>query len=327
MEVVIIGGGVIGLAIAWELARQDRGLRITVLERGEPCRGATWSAAGMLAPRAEGLTGSLLETSLQSLSLYPQWIADLQKQTGINCGYWCCGIIQPSNDRQNRAYLTADQLQQRQGGLGITEALWLPDDGQVDNRQLALALMAATRSLGVKVKSGTAVYHIVHQGDRVDYLETSAGKIRGDCFVLAVGAWTASLFPIPVIPRKGQMISVFDPHRSLQRIIYGEGIYIVPRQDGRIIIGATVEDVGFTEGNTAVGINHLLTGAIALYPAIADMTITESWWGFRPYLAGEELRLGKSDYDNLFLALGHYRNGILLAPQTAKVLTRHLLTP
>ncbi|MFN3926375.1 MAG: glycine oxidase ThiO [Pseudanabaenaceae cyanobacterium] len=325
MTVVIIGGGIVGLGIAWELGR--RGVEVTVLERGEPCQGATWAAGGMLAPTAEGLTGELLQLSLQSLQLYPKWIADLQRETGIDCGYWCCGMLQPSTDTNHPQYLDRAGIEVKQKGLGssVQGALWLPEDGQVDNRQLGQALVWGIRSLGVQIKTGVQVHCLEFTGNKVSHLATSAGKIRGDIYVLATGAWTQDLLPLPVTPRKGQMIAVFDPDRALQRVIYGQGIYIIPRQDGRIVIGATVEDVGFQPGNTAGGIAYLLQGAINLYPGIATMPIIETWWGFRPYLPNEELRLGRSEYENLYLALGHYRNGILLAPITGKILADQIL--
>ena len=157
--------------------------------------------------------------------------------------------------------------------------------------------------------------------DRVLPLDTSAGQLQGDRYILATGAWTQSLMPLPIKPIKGQMLSVGDRDRKLQHIIYAPNCYIVPRQDGTIVIGATVEDSGFIQGNTAAGIAHLLNNAISVYPAIADMEINETWWGFRPYAPNEIPLLGASDYKNLVLATGHYRNGILFAPITAKLLT------
>jgi glycine/D-amino acid oxidase-like deaminating enzyme len=168
---------------------------------------------------------------------------------------------------------------------------------------------------------GTTVYQIGQDRNRVTHLDTSAGKLQGDRYVLATGAWTRSLMPLPIKPIKGQMLSVFDSDRKLQKVIYAPSCYIVPRQDGTIVIGATVEDNGFSQGNTAAGIAQLLNGAIAVYPAIADMSIIETWWGFRPHAPHEIPLLGASDYENLVLATGHYRNGILFAPITAKLIT------
>lgn len=325
MQVLIIGGGVIGLSIAFELALLKQFSRITIVERGEIGRGASWSAAGMLAPIAEGLTGHLRDLGIASRDLYPQWISQLQPRAGINCGYWCCGIIQPSHDSSHPQFVSGSNLSRYQTGLSIDAGLWLPQDGQVDNRQLVLALELACRSLGVVMRQGVAVHNLAVHGGKVAHIETSGGNLWADQYILTTGAWTPDLLPVPISPRKGQMLSVFDPDRTLQRIVYGNGIYLVPRQDGRIIVGATVEDCGFRAGNTTGGLQYLLKGAIDLYPPIESMSITETWWGFRPYAPQEELILGASSYPNLTLALGHYRNGILLAPITAQTIAKHLL--
>lgn len=331
-DILIIGGGIIGLATA--IALSQKGTNVTIVERGTCGKGATWAAAGMLAPEAERLEGALLEFGMRSREMYPQWIANLMRLSGQDCGYWCCGIIAPvlsESDRQTLSqhskYLDKAQSHRHQSGLGaaILGSLWLPDDAQVNNRKLAKALITSARSLSVKILEGVTVYEIARDRDRVTHLETSAGKLQSDRYVLATGAWTRSLVPLPINPIKGQMLSVFDRDRKLQRVIYAPSCYIVPRQDGTIVIGATVEDQGFAEGNTAAGVAQLLNNAIAVYPAIAEMTITETWWGFRPHAPNEIPILGSSDYENLILATGHYRNGILFAPITAQLLTEFII--
>jgi glycine oxidase len=327
-DVLVIGGGIIGLATA--IALSLKGANVTVVERDLCGRGATWAAAGMLAPEAERLEGDLLEFGIRSREMYPQWIANLMRLSGQDCGYWCCGMIAPvlkESDRQviseHPKYINREESRKRQSGLGeaILGSLWLPEDGQVNNRKLTQALLTTARSLSIKILEGTTVYQIVRDQKRVMHLDTSAGKLQSDRYVLATGAWTRSLLPLPIKPIKGQMLSVFDGDRKLQRVIYAPSCYIVPRQDGTIVIGATVEDNGFSQGNTAAGIAQLLNRAIAVYPAIADMQITETWWGFRPHAPNEVPLLGASNYENLILATGHYRNGILFAPITAKLIT------
>lgn len=331
-DVLVIGGGIIGLATAISLAQ--RGANVTVVERNLCGHGATWAAAGMLAPEAEKLEGSLLEFGLRSREMYPQWIKNITRLSGQDCGYWCCGIISPvlsENDHQSLSqhpkYINREESNKRQIGLdkSVLGSLWLPEDGQVNNRKLAQALLAAARSLSIKILEGTTVYQIVREQDQVLYLDTSVGKMESENYVLATGAWTRSLIPLPIKPIKGQMLSVFERDRKLQRVIYAPSCYIVPRQDGTIVIGATVEDNGFTHGNTATGIAQLLNNAISVYPAIADMQITETWWGFRPHAPNEVPLLGASDYKNLILATGHYRNGILFAPITAKIITDYII--
>ncbi|MDX1976946.1 MAG: glycine oxidase ThiO [Pseudanabaenaceae cyanobacterium bins.68] len=325
-EIAIIGGGVIGLACGLELAR--RNLQVTILERDLPGQGATWAAAGMLAPTAEALIGELADLANASLSLYPNWISEIQGITGDNSGFWQCGILALDPNLSPGNWLSARDLAQKQAGLNLAGAHWLESEGQVDNRRLVTNLELAARSLGVQIQAGIQVEKIATHHDRVTHLQTSLGEIRADRYLLAAGAWTRALLPLPITPRKGQMLAVLARDRPLNRIIYGAGIYLVPRQDGRIIIGASVEDVGFLPGNQAATVQGLLARAIDLYPAIAAMEIIDTWWGFRPHVPGEMPILGASDYQNLALALGHYRNGILLAPITAQVvadfLTREL---
>jgi glycine oxidase len=334
-DVLIIGGGIIGISIAVDLALS--GAKVTVLERDRCGHGATWASAGMLAPEAEQLSGVLLKLGKDSRDLYPYWVAKLEDLTGQDCGYWQSGIFTPIITKEQfsqyppqriNQFVNKSSLAQVQEGLSkdILGGLWFEDDAQVDNRRLIQVLILAARSLAVNLQEGASVYDIVTNasGDRISHLETSRGKMQANHYVLATGAWSQELMPLPISPRKGQMISVFDADRSLHRVIFAPGTYIVPRLDGTILIGATVEEAGFAPGNTAAGINRLLTSAIALYPAIAQMTIQETWWGFRPYAPNEMPLLGASRYDNLSLATGHYRNGILLAPITAKLLTEHI---
>lgn len=327
-DVLVIGGGIIGLATA--IALSQKGANVTVIEREICGRGATWAAAGMLAPEAERLEGKLLDFGIRSRNMYPKWIATLMQLSGLDCGYWCCGMIAPSLEEsdhqiisQHPKYINHEESRKRQSGLGesVLGSLWLPEDGQVNNRKLATALLTTAQSLSIKILEGVTVYQIVRDAQRVTHLDTSVGNLQGDRYILATGAWTRSLLPLPVKPIKGQMLSVFDRDRQLQRVIYAPSCYIVPRQDGKIVIGATVEDNGFSQGNTAAGLAQLLNRAIAVYPAIANMPITETWWGFRPHAPNEIPILGASDYDNLILATGHYRNGILFAPITAKLIS------
>ncbi|WP_271251866.1 glycine oxidase ThiO [Pseudanabaena sp. Chao 1811] len=326
-DVLVIGGGIIGLATA--IALSQKGANVTVIEREICGKGATWAAAGMLAPEAERLEGTLLDFGIRSRDMYPKWIANLMRLSGLDCGYWCCGMIAPSLEEsdhqiisQHPKYINREESRKRQSGLGesVLGSLWLPEDGQVNNRKLAKALLTTAQSLSIKILEGVTVYQIARDAQRVIHLDTSVGNLQGDRYILATGAWTRSLLPLPVKPIKGQMLSVFDRDRQLQRVIYAPSCYIVPRQDGQIVIGATVEDNGFSQGNTAAGLAQLLNRAIAVYPAISNMPITETWWGFRPHAPNEIPILGASDYENLILATGHYRNGILFAPITAKLI-------
>jgi thiazole synthase len=333
-DILIIGGGVIGLAIAVEL--KLRGATVTLISRDFK-QSSTLAAAGMLAPQAEAIPPSpMLDLCLWSRSLYPEWIGKLEQLTGVSTGYWPCGILAPSyeepSDRTDVAqWLDRDTLHLYQPGLGsdVAGGWWYPEDGQVDNRALAQALRAAARELGVNLREGVEVEAIEQQNRQVREVRTLVGEFQADHYVLATGAWSNQLLPLPIRPKKGQMLSLQHPQKGqtlpLQRVLYGSDIYIIPRRDGRILIGATAEDVGFSPHNTAAGIQTLLAQAIRLYPELQDWAIQECWWGFRPTTPDELPILGTSPCENLTLATGHYRNGILLAPATA-VLVADLIT-
>lgn len=354
-EVLVVGGGIVGLAIALEL--KLRGAQVTVLSRDFQ-QAAAHAAAGMLAPHAEDLAGDMRQLCLRSRALYADWTRKLEDISGMATGYWACGILAPqyTNQYANQyaqqhenadkdakplrsqsfsPWLSQSAIHLAQPGLGadVIGGWWYPEDGQVDNRALAKALRAAAETLGVDIREGVTVTGFEQQGELVTAVQTTAGEWRSPHYVLATGAWSQSLLPVPVQPRKGQMLSLslppssasgsasgFVPEWPLQRVLYGQEVYIVPRQDHRIVIGATNEAVGFTPHNTPAAIAQLLTAAIRLYPALQDLPLTEFWWGFRPATPDELPVLGRSLCRNLTLATGHYRNGILLAPITAKLI-------
>ena len=225
----------------------------------------------------------------------------------------------------SRYWLDKQSIHQYQPGLSeeVIGGWWYPDDAQVNNRALFQTLLNAAENLGVEIQEGITVKGIIQQQGEVKGLQTDAGTLRASKYVLATGAWSNELFPLPVRPVKGQMLSVkvpgFNSELSLSRVLYGEDIYIVPRRDGRIILGATCEEVGFTPGNTPVGIQTLLEAAIRLYPQLKNYPIEEFWWGFRPTTPDELPILGNSWCKNLIFATGHHRNGILLTPITAQL--------
>lgn len=317
------------MAIAYELALG--GCKVALVERGELGKQASWAAAGMLAPRAEELEdGPLLQLCLQSLGLYPEWTAQLQRLSGIDTGYWPCGILRPCLEGETVAaerLLSRPQLDELQSGLGpqVVSAGWLPNEGQVDNRQLVSSLRAALTEVGAIAIPKTEVQQWEIDGDRVVAVQTSRGRLEADAFVLAGGAYSSDLLDIPVRPLKGQMLMVHDPDCQLQHVLYGRGIYIVPRRDGRIVVGATEEDVGFEDGNTGGAIQSLLQRAIVVFPKIAELTLLETWWGYRPTTPDLLPILGTGPQDNMYVATGHHRNGILLVPATARVMARLML--
>lgn len=329
-DVIIVGGGTMGLAIALELHQQ--GTSVTVLSK-DFAEAAGHAAAGMLAPSAEKLTaGPMAELCRRSLHLYPTWASKLEKLTGKDTGYWPCGILSPRLTQSETANsLSASAVHTYQAGLSpnVTGGIFYPEDAQVDNRALLQILRLAVRDAGIEVQTGVSVEGFVQKAGRIISLRTTAGEKQAERYVLATGAWSGELLPIPVSPRKGQMFSVRVTAQNgqmqpLRRVLYGEQVYIVPRKDGRIVVGATAEDVDFAPGNTAKGLAQLFEAAIALYPAIAHYPIEETWWGFRPATPDELPILGPGPCENLTLATGHYRNGILLTPITANLIARHL---
>ena len=352
-ETVIIGGGVIGLAIAIEL--KLRGTNVTVLCRDFQAA-ATHAAAGMLAPDAENIANEAMRSLCwRSRVLYPDWTRKLEELTGLNTGYRPCGILAPlfeeaggqggggaeeqrsrgeslsSSSPSSPAYwLNKEAIHQYQLGLGaeVVGGWWYPEDAQVDNKALAHVLRTAAESVGVKLKDGITVEAFLQQQGQVVGVQTNAGIIRAAHYVLASGAWSNEILPLPVLPRKGQMLSVrvpeVSPELPLKRVLFGQDIYIVPRRD-RLVIGATSEDVGFVPNNTPEGIQKLLQAAIRLYPQLKHYPIQEFWWGFRPTTPDELPILGTSHCQNLTFATGHYRNGILLAPVTAALIADLIL--
>ena len=339
-EVIVIGGGVIGLAIAIDL--KLRGADVTVISRDRK-QAASYAAAGMLAPMAEQIENSaMLDLCLKSRWLYPEWIRQLENISNLKADYLPCGILAPilnsahlerstlvrsSQKSSNAVWLDDRSIHHYQSGLSdsVVGGWWYPEDGQVDNRSLMKTLLRVVDVLGIDLKEGIAVQAMQNRANKITSIFTSQGEFQADKYVLATGSWSSQLLPIPVRPVKGQMLCLQMPHENgqpypLQKVLFGENIYLVPRQDGRLIVGATVEEVGWAPHNSPVGIQGLLQKAMQLVPAAAQWSIQDFWWGFRPGTTDELPILGQSAYQNLYLATGHHRNGILLAPITANLI-------
>ncbi|MEC4806885.1 MAG: glycine oxidase ThiO [Jaaginema sp. PMC 1079.18] len=341
-EIIILGGGIIGLALAIEL--KLRGTDVTVLSRNFQ-ESAARVAAGMIAPQAERIPPSpMLELCLRSRDLYPEWTRKLESITGRETGYWQCGILSPAYEANGldtapctsnlpARWLDRQAIHELQPGLGtdVAGGWWYPYDAQVDNRRcLVQNLIIAAQVLGVNRCEGVEVTEILQKKAKITGLQTNQGIIRGSHYILATGAWSGQLLPIPVYPKKGQMLSVkvpdSDDELPLKQVLYGTDTYIVPRRDGLIIIGATSENVGFTPEITPAGVQQLLANAMRLFPRLKDFPLQEFWWGYRPATPDDLPILGASPLENLTLATGHYRNGILLAPITAKLIADFVLS-
>ncbi|WP_287129921.1 glycine oxidase ThiO [Candidatus Cyanaurora vandensis] len=325
MDVLILGGGVIGLSLAIEL--KLRGCAVQVLDTARTGM-ATRAAAGMLAPEAEGLApGPLRTLALQSRELWPAWsekLAYLSQQAEI--GYWPSGILSPRPvrpqgiDGWNRA-----QVEQILPQLDpqFTGAAWFPRDAQVDPRRLLTVLMLVCGQLGVPIHP-VQVEQLIIQDGQIHALKTDQGNWSADQYVLCTGSWAAALLGLPIFPLKGQMMALQMPRHRLSVVVFGPGIYLVPRREGKLIVGATEEDVGFTPETTPIGLQSLRTRLGQLLPEALDWPILETWYGYRPTTPDHSPILGLGPYPNLQLALGHHRNGILLSPQTARLLADSL---
>jgi len=340
-DALIAGGGLIGCAIARELAR--RGLRVLVLDRQEPGQEASWAAAGMLTPDAESVEEqALVPLGNASLGLYSEFIGQIEGETGMKTGYRREGALQVffgdgAEEKLGQWLAAVRRAGFRPEPLGAAElrraepalaadaaaGALLAEDGSVDNRLLTQAVAEAARRAGAEIRAGEGVARVVREGGRVTGVETRGGKIAAERVVLAAGCFTAQIAGAeryaPTRPARGQMAALRPAAAPLRRVVRGPS-YLVPRDDGRLLVGATVERVGFEKAVTAAGIGRLLGDAVRMVPALAAAPVVETWSGLRPDTPDHLPILGPADVEGLWLATGHYRNGILLAPATARAL-------
>jgi glycine oxidase len=345
-DAIVVGAGAIGLSCAWRAAQ--RGAEVLVLDRVQPPAGATRVAAGMLAPVGELAFGEpeLLETMLAAAALFPDFVAELEESCGMSTGYAQTGALHVALDRDEAAELR--RVHQLQRSLAL-DAEWLPPrrcralepglapsltggvhapcEAAVDPRALSAALLAALAAMGVEVRAGIEVTAPLLDGERLAGVRTSAGEdLRSEAIVLAGGAWSGEAGWLPerarprVRPVKGQILELRarDGAALCERIVASERVYLVPRPDGRLIVGATVEEQGFDTTVTAGGVHELLREAYRLLPEVAEMELVEAAAGLRPATPDNLPLIGPGALDGLILATGHYRNGILLAPLTAE---------
>lgn len=335
-DVIIIGGGAIGAACARELA--DAGRSVTVLERG-PGAGEAWSAsAGMLAPQIEAaVEDPLFELGLAGRNRYEELAPVLAEFTGIDIGLWLEGIAHVAHDEPGEDHLRSRVAWQRQQGhvcdwlsgdevrerwpwLGPTRgALWSPEDGALDPDRLVEALLADAREHGAEVVRDTAVA-VESQASRLDAVVGKNDRYAADQIIVAAGAWSGHIEglprPISVAPIRGQMAALPWPADVERSIVYGQDGYILARGD-EAIIGTTMEYAGFNADVTSAGLAHVFAGATRLCPALATVEVTRTWAGLRPGTPDGIPIVGREpSVDNLWLATGHGRNGILLAAIT-----------
>ena len=341
MRVVIIGGGVMGCATALELSK--RGVRdIVLLERAVPGAEASSAAAGMLAAQVESHDDEERTRYIRARQAYAAWADELRATTGIDIAYRKSGVLDLAFTPEEEASLRARVGTNEAVGLAasfldaagardlepsltpdLRGAAWFPDEAQVDPPQLLRALIASLTRACVVVKSGMTVSALAVSGDTCRGVVTSSGEtIAADAVVLAAGSWS-SLVPgvpksLPVVrPVRGQLVLLEERPPRLSRIVFSGGGYVVPRGDGRVICGSTMEDVGHRREVTAAGVQGILAAAIRVVPALGAAELSRVWCNFRPHAPGGPL-VGASPLPGLFLATGHHRNGILLAKVTAE---------
>ncbi len=344
-EVIIIGGGVIGLSIARRLHKQGIG-KTTILERGEVGGEASHAAAGMLAAQAEtNEANDFFHLCDDSNRLYPSFAQELFDETGVDIELEKSGTlyaaftekdveeIRHRFEWQRAANLTVEHLDAETArklepfiSSDVREALLFPNDWQVENRKLLAALRKYAALNEIEIVENAEVKRIVIENGKAVGAMTANRIYAAETFVLASGAWTSLIemsgLRLPnVKPLRGQIIAFQTAKRLFQKVIYSPRGYLVPRLDGRILIGATVEDVGFDKETTAAGMLLLRETALEIAPSLVNLNIAENWAGLRPFAADGLPILGAfSEVENLFIATAHYRNGILLAPLTAEII-------
>ena len=343
-DVLVVGGGAIGLGIAWRLAQ--RGARVTLIDRGPMAGEASSHAAGMLVPLAEAKgPGPFFDLCLASRRLYPAFAKELLECTGLDVEHAQNGVVEAALDEAearglakrlswlqtlpfNVEGLDARGLRAREPGISpkAVAGFFVPDDGWVTTPQLARALEKAAAGAGVRLLPNHPLLAVEWQGSRATAVRADGERIAAGRFVIAAGPWSRQVgeqfgLTIPVFPVRGQLIALDGDPPPIHHVIYGRGVYLVRWLSGEVIIGSTMERVGFVKEVTAEGIAGLLSAAIELVPSLAGRAIRRVWACLRPGSPDELPILGRAPgLDNVFIATGHFRNGILLAPITADLM-------
>jgi glycine oxidase len=341
-DAAIAGGGVIGGAIALELARA--GMRVGVFDRQQPGQEASWASAGILSPAPEspGMI-AMVPLGKKSLSMYPEFVAQVEEISGKSTGFRAEGTLEALFSGDTKAELStiialhhglglqaealrAEDARELEPALSddVEAAVLRPEECSVDNRALTNAVLEAAWRSGTEIFSDNGVKGIWREENRCAGLILQNEKVEAKWTIVAAGCFSAAIEGVaayaPVRPARGQMISLRADEVKMRRVLWSEHIYLVPRNDGRILAGATVEYVGFDKRNTAGGIEKMLSAAIELAPGLANARMEETWAGLRPDSPDHLPILGPTDLDGLLMATGHFRSGILLTPITARLI-------
>ena len=342
-DIVVVGGGIIGCAIAREAARG--GLRVRLLEKGAFGREASGAAAGLLSPQAEAdRPDPLFRLCLASRDLFPEFARQVAEESGLDPAVSERGTLVVA--RRGTEAEALDQRAAFQRSLGLaaerlggealrlmepalhpdwSEGLYLPRDRSVDNTLLVRGLELSAGRLGARLQGGARVLRLMVTNGRVVGVETAEERVRAGAVVIAAGAWSEEIAapgvtPLPSHPVRGQIVC-FGPTSVPVHPIFTHGFYLVPRRDGRVLAGSTMERSGFDKSVTGSGLAGLSTSALALVPALGRAPFHSAWAGLRPATPDELPAIGRARAPGLLYACGHLRNGILLAPVTARVVT------
>jgi glycine oxidase len=349
-DVAIIGGGLIGGSIAFELSAEN--LRVVILDRQQPGREASWAAAGMLSPGPDSPEDvRLVPLMKESLRIYSEFVAAVEDSSTYSVEFVREGTLQILLEPQGESerdvlfseyhrlglpieLLSLDAARHLEPSLGpgARAAAFLPNEATVNPRSLTSAVMAAVQRRGVEVRKGCAVTSVVRENGRCTGVVAAGEKIAAKHVVVAAGCFSAGIAPtedwlaqfVPTRPVRGQMVALRPKGIHLRHVLRSERGYIVPRRDGRVVAGSTLENAGFEKLVTPAGIQKILSAALELAPALADAEVLESWAGLRPGTPDDLPILGPTGIEGLLIATGHYRNGILLAPITARLLREWL---
>jgi glycine oxidase len=320
-DAVIVGAGIIGLSLA--LSLRKRGLRVLVVEKGQPGREASHAAAGMLADWSIEPNGALRDLALQSAHMYPEYVQELQDESGVNVDLRDDGTLLFSGEVNQGEWIAAGDLVPSLADRSRRAVLLR--ERSVDPRALVAAALKAAKHRGVDISSGADVLGLLRSDGLVTGVRTDKTNYAAAIVVNCAGAWAGQFGEdrFPVRPVKGQMLSVVGaPMDTLRYVVRSPEVYLVPRSDGRILIGATLEEAGYDKRTDAVTIQRMHHAALQLIPALQQARILEDWAGLRPATPDDLPILGATSTPGYYIAAGHYRDGILLAPVTAHVMAQ-----
>jgi glycine oxidase len=326
VDVAIAGAGIIGLSLALEL--RQRGLSVAVMERGQAMSSASWAAGGMLAVNDPQNPAELMPLCVRSWELYPSYLDLVESLSGLRVPLRTCRTLQEARSgNESNEYATATEIARLAPGLNPTghSFVWL-EEGSVDPNDLRAALPAALRAAGGKLLESTEVGNVRSAGNKV-VVQTRQENISAGMFVNCCGAWAGGepWEGVPVEPVKGHMTNVRCEPDRLRCVVRTPGVYLVPRGDGRVTVGATLEHVGFDEVVHQAQVRGLMDAALRLLPEATIPSPIDAWTGLRPGTPDGLPILGSAQRANCWHATGHYRDGILLAPVTARVMAQAML--